>query len=122
MWLLHAFGLIDGAAHLIVFSLEDRLFLRPHGKDHLHRLAQMTQAIGRIGIVVSVGAILVFEPARTNPEVQSSVREDIYCTGHFSKERGIAIAIAGDHLANADTAGIARNGRGGGPALKSHFL
>src|SRR6266700_421977 len=122
VWLLHAFGLIDGPAHLVVLALEGCLFLRPHGEDDLYGFAQVAQAFGGIGVVVAVGAILVLVPARADAKVESSVAHYIDGTGHFRQQSRVTIAVAGDHLADADTFGIACQGGGGGPGLKSQFL
>src|SRR6266700_8147886 len=107
MWLLDPFGLVDGAAHLVVFALEDCFFLSPHGQEHLHRLTKTPQAVSRIRKVVAIGAILLLVPAGSDAKGEPSMREHIDCAGHFGEQSRIAIAVAGDRLANTDTPGIA---------------
>src|SRR2546422_1426993 len=67
-------------------------------------------------------AVLVLEPASADAEIESPARENINGASHLREQRGIAIAIARDQLADADTLGIACNSGGGGPALKRHLL
>src|SRR5581483_6362060 len=63
MRLLHPFGLIDRASYLVILALEGRLFLRPHRPNDLQRLTQQAQAVGGIGIIIPIGAILVLIPS-----------------------------------------------------------
>jgi len=122
MRLLNALGLVDRTTHLVVAALEDGFFLRPHGQDHLHGLAETTQALSSIGKVVAISAVLVLVPAGPDAESESPLGEHIDRAGHFGEQGGIAIAGAGDRLADADTPGITRHGGGGRPALKRDFL
>ena len=64
----------------------------------------------------------MFVPTSSDAKVKPPVREDIDSAGHFRKQGGIAIAIARDRLADADTLCVACNGCGGRPALKRDFL
>ena len=64
----------------------------------------------------------MLEPASADAEIESPARENINGASHLREQRGIAIAIARDQLADADTFGIACNSGGGGPALKRYFL
>src|SRR5436305_10013078 len=123
MRLLDPLRLVDRAAYLVVVSLEESLFLSPHSQNHLYGLAELPQAFRSSGIVVAmpIGAVLLLVPPGPDTTGESAMREGIDCAGHFREQRGIAIAIASDRLANADTPGIARHGCGGGPALKRHF-
>src|SRR5207302_3222268 len=108
MWLVDTLGLIDSTTYLIILAFKGGLFLRPHGANDLDRFAQRAQALRRIGIVVAVSAVLVLIPACSNAEIEPSVTEYINGARHFCQQRGMAIAITRDHLADAYGPGIAR--------------
>lgn len=78
MRLLHAFGLIDRAAHMIVLALENRFFLGPHRANHLHRLAKTPQPLRGVGVVVAIATILVFTPARADAKVEPPMTQHVY--------------------------------------------
>src|SRR5713226_6229716 len=118
MRLLSPLGLVDRAAYLVVFPLEDRLFLGPHGQDHLDGLAQMPQAVSSVGKVVAIGAVLLLVPPGPDATDESPMREHIDRARHFCEQGGMAIAVAGDRLTNADAPGVTRNGCCGDPALE----
>src|SRR5258708_39974992 len=122
MRFLDPLWLIDGTMDLVILTLKDRFFLSPHGQDHLHRLAEVPQALSSIGIVVAIGTILVLMPAGPNAEGESPVREHIDRAGHFGEQGGIAIAVARDCLTSTDAPGITCQAGGGRPALKRDFL
>src|SRR5581483_11305025 len=106
--LLHTFGLINGTAHLIILAFKGGLFLHPHSANDLDRFAQMTQALWRIRIVVAVSAVLVLIPACSNAKIEPPVTEYINGARHLCQQRGMAIAIACNHLADAYGPGITR--------------
>src|SRR5216683_3049358 len=121
MWLLDALGLVNSATHLIILAFKGGLFLRPHGANDLDRFAQIAQALRRIRIVVAVSAVLVLIPTCSNTEIEPSVTEYINGARHLCQQRGMAIAIARDHLADAYGSGITRQRSRGHPAFKRHF-
>src|SRR5713101_7490862 len=108
MGLLDALGLVNGTTHLIILAFKGGLFLCPHGANHLDRFAQIAQALRRIRIVVAVSAVLVLIPTCSNTEIEPSVTEYINGARHLCQQRGMAIAIARDHLADAYGSGITR--------------
>src|SRR5579875_3393749 len=118
MWLLYAFGLVDGPAHLIVLALEDRFLLRPHCQNHLQSFTQALHPARSIGIIVAIGAILVLVPASANTEIEPPMREHIDGARHLCQQCGVAIAITRHNLADAHALRITRHGCGGGPALE----
>src|SRR5579884_1230429 len=120
--LLHALWLVDRAVNLEILSLENGAVVVPHLEDDLYGIAKLAQARWPIGIVVAIGDELIFVPACANAEIQASVTEDIDCAGHLCQEGGIAIAIACDHLSDADTFGVASQRGGTGPAFEGDFL
>ncbi len=61
-------------------------------------------------------------PARPDAEVQAATREHIDSARHFGQQRRMAIAIARDHLSDADGSGITRQRSRAHPAFKRHFL
>src|SRR5712692_2196310 len=122
MWLLDALGLINGTTHLVILALKGGLFLCPHGANHLDRLAQLTQTFRGIRIRIAVSAVLVLIPACSNAEIEPSVTEYIDGARHFCQQRGMAITIARDHLADTYVAGITRQCSRAHPAFKRYFL
>src|SRR5713226_7180335 len=121
MWFLDTLGLINGTTHLIIVALEVRLLLGPHRQNDLNRLAQMTQTLRGLRILIAIGAIFVLIPARPDAKVQATMREHVYSARHFGQQRRMAIAIARDHLADAYVAGITRQRSRTHPAFKRHF-
>src|SRR5215471_12117318 len=107
MRLLCPLWLINCTMNLIIFPFKDRFILCPHCKNDLNCLAQIAQAFGCIGIFKSIGEIFVLVPASSNAEVETAMAHDVNCTRHFSKESRVAITVAGDHLSDTDTFGIA---------------
>src|SRR5258708_19976733 len=83
MWFLHTLGLVNSVIDMIIFAFKYSLILCPHRQDHLYRFTQITQAFGRIGLVVAIGAEFMFVPACTNAKVQASMRKNINSAGHF---------------------------------------
>src|SRR6266704_4836290 len=122
MWLLDALGLINGTTYLIIGALEVRLLIFPPRQHNLDRLAQLPQAQRRIRIRIAIRAIFVLIPARPDAKVQAAMREHVDGARHFGEQRRMAIAIARDHLADADGPGITRQRSGAHPAFKRHFL
>src|SRR5262249_49087955 len=88
----------------------------------LQSFAQEAQAFRSFGIVISISTILVFVPTSSNAEVEPPMREHINSTGHFRQQCWMAIAVARDHLTNADTLCVTCKSCGGGPTLKGDFL
>src|SRR6266851_5895363 len=122
MCLLDALGLINGTTHLIILTFKGGLLLSPQRPDDLNRLAQLTQTFRGIRIRIAVSAVLVLIPARSNPEIEPSVTEYIDGARHFCQQRGMAITIARDHLADTYVAGITRQCSRAHPAFKRYFL
>src|SRR6266699_3276827 len=122
MWFLDALGLINGTTYLIIGALEVRLLLFPHRQHDLDRFAQMTKAQRRIRIRIAILSIFVLIPACPDANVQATMREHVNGARHFGEQRRMAIAIARDHLADADGSGITRQRSGAHPAFKRHFL
>src|SRR5216684_7971434 len=122
MWFLDALGLINCTTHPIIVALEVRLLLGPHRQNDLNRLAQMTQTLWRIRVLIAISAIFVLIPASPDAKVQATMREHVYGARHFCQQRRMAIAIARDHLADAYVPGITRQRSRAHPALKRHFL
>src|SRR5712692_2482337 len=116
--LLDALGLINGTTHLIILAFKGGLLLSPQRPDHLNRLAQLTQTFRGIRIRIAVSAVLVLIPACSNAEIEPSVTEYIDGARHFCQQRGMAITIARDHLADTYIAGITRQCSRAHPAFK----
>src|SRR2546423_12348065 len=122
MRFLDTFGLVDSAAYLVVGAFKDRFFLGPHGQDHLHSFSKAPQAIRSIRIVIAIGAVFVFEPTGAYAKIEPPVAQHVDRAGHLREQRGVAISVAGDRLADAHALCITRQRRRGCPALERYFL
>src|SRR5437763_14410671 len=61
-------------------------------------------------------------PTSANAKIETSVAERIHGTCHFCQQGRIAIAVAGDHLADAYALCVAGECSGAGPAFTGNFL
>ena len=118
---LDALRLVDRAVDPVVLAGERGVRLGPHGPDDLERLLQHAETLGDLRERVPVRVELVLVPARADPEVEAAVAEHVHRGGHFGEQGRVAVAVAGDHLADPDPARVASERGGRGPALECGF-
>ena len=121
MRLLHGLRFVDCAAHLVVLTFKRRLVLGPHRLDHLQGFAQHAKALRSVGVLIAIGVVLVVVPARADAQNQPAMTHHVDSARHLGQQRGRAIAVAGDHLAKPDRAGVACQRRDRGPALEDRL-
>src|SRR5581483_6081554 len=84
----------NGAAH------GGRAVLGPALLDDGQRRLQVVQTGRRGAELVAVVAVLALEPAGANAEREATAADVVDGGGHFREQRGVAVAVAGDHAAD----------------------
>src|SRR5260370_23372008 len=102
MRLLDAPPLVDRPVDRVVLPLEDRVVLGPHPVDDLAGLLEHAHALFELREAVTVGAPFMLVPARADPGIQTPVAGDVHGGGDLGVERRVAVAVAPDHLADAN--------------------
>src|SRR5439155_2792784 len=102
-----AIGLLDGTVDRVAPPLEAWIVLGPHPVDDLAGLLEHSHPFLQFGEAVTVGAPFVFVPAGADAGIQTPVAGDVNRRGDLGVERGVAIPIAPDHLADADALCVA---------------
>ena len=87
--------------------------------DDLARLAEPPDALARRVERDAHAFVLVLIPARADPQIQPAVGDDVDRRGHVGMHGGMAVGVAGDHLAKAQALGLRRKGREQRPALQA---
>ena len=64
---------------VVILALICGLGFCPHTADYLYAFAQHTDPVFWLWKLIPVGAVFIFIPARTNPPLQTSTRDDIDC-------------------------------------------
>src|SRR3712207_3736596 len=106
------------SVYLIELAFEDDVVLGPHAVDYLAGLAEHSHPHGDLGEAVAVGAPLVLVPAGAEAEEEAPVAHHVHGGGDLGQERGVAVAVAGDHLPDLDPLGVAAEPRADRPALE----
>src|SRR5215210_2493152 len=104
--LLHALRLVYGPVYRVELALEDRLVLGPHAVNYLASLPEHPHPHRYLGEAVAVGAPLVLVPAGAEPEEEPPIAHHVDRRGHLGQERRVAVAVAGDHLADLHSFGV----------------
>ena len=112
-------GLADSVVDLVVAALERRALLRPEGAHDLDGLAHAMHPLGGLGEVEAVHGVLGLVPSRPDAHVQPPAAYVVDGDGHLGEERGVAVAVAGDHHAAAGAPGGGGERRERGPALEN---
>src|SRR5713101_1848238 len=119
MRLLDAFRLVDRPVDRVLLPLEDGVVLGPHPVNDLAGLLEHAHALFELRKAVTVGPPFVLVPAGADPGVQPPVAGDVHRGGDLGVERGVAIAVAADHLADAYPFRVPHEGRRDRPAFES---
>src|SRR5438309_12004414 len=106
MRLLHALWFVDGPVDRVVLPLEGGIVFGPHPVDDLAGLLEHTHPLPQLGESITVGAPFVLVPAGADPGVQTAVAGNVHGGGDLGVERRIPIAVAADHLTDADSLGV----------------
>jgi len=115
--LLHRQRSHDRALDLEVAAIEGRRALRPGLPHDLHALIEHAQPVADLGEAVAVGVPLVLVPAAADAHLDAAARHVVDRGCDLREVRGVAVAHARAHLAEAHALGDGAEGRHEGPGL-----
>src|SRR5256885_1562296 len=121
MRFLRSLGLVNSTFDLVVCSLKGSFLLCPHRQDNLYGLPQLAQTLASPRIGIAIGPVFMLIPACANTQFKATMAEHIDGARHLCQERRVAITVAGHHLTEANTFGVASESSHACPAFKGHF-
>ena len=105
MGALHALGLVAGALELVVLAVEVGGLLAEQADQHRTRFLEPIEPFPKAAQLDAIGARLLLIPAGADPQLESSVRDDVERGGHVGQQGGVAVVDPGDQGAQSQPLG-----------------